>query len=191
MRNRGGVGQRRSPHPDRSLHSRSTLPLQGRVKPSLRPQWAPRCPRRLRGRVISASSWPGLSRPSTSWQIEKKGVDARVEPGHDESVTRLKSRRSSIAAEVCASSPEASSPEAPSPSQVACGRGHSTRGRSDSSKTHRVLVSPRPRRTKSRPASSGPRSWLRHNRASTTGSRACARPRAADSDIPSPACRRR
>ena len=43
---------------------------------------------------FSASSWPGLSRPSTSWQIEKKGVDARVKPGHDESVARLKSRRS-------------------------------------------------------------------------------------------------
>ena len=57
---------------------------------------------------LSASSWPGLpsslklrrpdtekpaeasgvggSRPSTSWQIEKKGVDATVKPGHDESV---------------------------------------------------------------------------------------------------------
>src|SRR5215471_12322332 len=34
----------------------------------------------------SASSWPGSSRPSTSWQIEKKGVDARVKPGHDECV---------------------------------------------------------------------------------------------------------
>ena len=43
---------------------------------------------RGRGRILSASSWPGLSRPSTSWQIEKKGVDARVKPGHDESVKR-------------------------------------------------------------------------------------------------------
>jgi hypothetical protein len=53
-----------------------------------------------RGSILSASSWPGLSRPSTSWQIEKKGMDARVKPGHDESVGRLKSRRTSIAAEV-------------------------------------------------------------------------------------------
>jgi penicillin-binding protein 1C len=30
-----------------------------------------------------SSSWPGLSRPSTSSSAEAKGVDARVKPGHD------------------------------------------------------------------------------------------------------------
>jgi len=29
-------------------------------------------------------SWPGLSRPSTFSAAEKKDVDARVKPGHDE-----------------------------------------------------------------------------------------------------------
>jgi len=39
-----------------------------------------------RGSILSASSWPGLSRPFTSWQIENKDMDARVKPGHDEFV---------------------------------------------------------------------------------------------------------
>jgi hypothetical protein len=29
-------------------------------------------------------SWPGLARPSTFLPLQKEGVDARDEPGHDE-----------------------------------------------------------------------------------------------------------
>ncbi|MBV9979856.1 MAG: DNA polymerase Y family protein [Bradyrhizobium sp.] len=39
--------------------------------------------------ALSAPSWPGLSRPSTSLQAARKqDVDARVKPGHDESLVR-------------------------------------------------------------------------------------------------------
>jgi hypothetical protein len=34
--------------------------------------------------AVTASSWPGLSRPSTSFNPVKKDVDARVKPAHDE-----------------------------------------------------------------------------------------------------------
>src|SRR6516225_4943230 len=90
-----GVDARVKPGHDESvarLKSRRSFHRSGSVLPPHE--------RSLQGRVkggaasFSASSWPGLSRPSTSWQIEKKGVDARVKPGHDESVARLKSRQS-------------------------------------------------------------------------------------------------
>ena len=35
----------------------------------------------LEGGVLSASSWPGLSRPSTSWQIERKAWMPGSSPG--------------------------------------------------------------------------------------------------------------
>src|ERR1700742_4862609 len=64
--------------------------------------WLPRLPidriKRLRARAngdgqvenVSASSWPGLSQPSTSLlPLHDKDVDARHKAGHDESVEKL------------------------------------------------------------------------------------------------------
>jgi hypothetical protein len=79
-----------APSPLLSLTAlRSALPLRlKRAQQQHEPPWG-------RGSILSTSSWPGLARPSTSCQIEKKGVDARVKPGHDEFVGRLKPRRKS------------------------------------------------------------------------------------------------
>ena len=41
------------------------------------------------GEALHPPSWPGLSRPSTSWlHSRKEGVDARHKPGHDEFAAR-------------------------------------------------------------------------------------------------------
>jgi hypothetical protein len=38
----------------------------------------------MRASIYSSSSWPGLTRPSTSFFLmDREGVDARVKPGHD------------------------------------------------------------------------------------------------------------